>query len=325
MLSRVADALYWMARYVERAEHAARVLDVTQATLMDLEEVDPERARVYRTNAMDQVGIHQEADWTSAIFDDKVLGSVASAVVRARENARQVRDVISPEMWDGLNRQYWALNEAARSGLRREFLSSVLEEVTRSSFLWSGVTDATMSRGTGWMFIRLGQYVERTDRVARTFARLWPVLHNGSAANLGGAPNGVGSGPRGIPGDAPGPEDNLGWLLLLRSCGALEEYRKRHPTRFETGRIMRFLLLDPAFPRTTRYTTRVASTFAERIAAQVGLRGASTQRAFGRLAAEVEYVEVNELLREGPEHLLEKVRQHLGRATSELQEAFFLH
>jgi uncharacterized alpha-E superfamily protein len=88
---------------------------------------------------------------------------------------------------------------------------------------------------------------------------------------------------------------------------------------------MRFLLLDPAFPRTVRYTTRVASSFAERIAAQVGVRGASTQRAFGRLAAEVEYVEVNELLREGPEPLLEKVRQDLSRATSELQEAFFLH
>jgi uncharacterized alpha-E superfamily protein len=323
MLSRVADALYWMARYVERAEHAARVLDVTQATLMDLEEVDPERARIYRANAMDQVGIVQDADWTAAIFDDKVLGSVASAVVRARENARQVRDVISPEMWDGLNRQYWALNEAARSGLRREFLSSVLEEVTRSSFLWSGVTDATMSRGTGWMFIRLGQYVERTDRVARTFARLWPVLH-GTTAGSGGQ-SAIVSGPRGVAGDGPSPDDNLGWLLLLRSCGALEEYRKRHPTRFETGRIMRFLLLDPAFPRTVRYTTRVASSFAERIAAQAGARGASTQRAFGRLAAEVEYVEVNELLREGPEQLLEKVRQHLGRATSELQEAFFLH
>jgi uncharacterized alpha-E superfamily protein len=302
-----------MARYVERAEHAARVLDVTQATLMDLEEVDPERARIYRTNAMEQFGMTPEADWNSAIFDDRLLGSVASAVVRARENARQVRDVISPEMWDGLNRQYWALMEASKSGPRREFLSSVLEEVTRSSFLWSGVTDATMSRGTGWMFIRLGQYVERTDRVSRTFARLWPVLQptNGSSY----AP----------PGSAQGIEDNLGWLLLLRSCGALEEYRKRHPTRFETGRIMRFMLLDPAFPRTVRYTTRVASSFAERIAAQVGVRGASTQRAFGRLAAEVEYVEVPELLKEGPGPFLEKVRQQLAGATSELQEAFFLH
>lgn len=319
MLSRVADALYWMARYVERAEHAARVLDVTQATLMDLEEVDPERARVYRSNAMEQFGMHPEAEWSAAIFDDQLLGSVASAVVRARENARQVRDVISPEMWDGLNRQYWALMEAAKSGLRREFLSSVLEEVTRSSFLWSGVTDATMSRGTGWMFIRLGQYVERTDRVSRTFARLWPVLQPGKGAAVSGvSTTPLNATPQGI-------EDNLGWLLLLRSCGALEEYRKRHPTRFETGRIMRFMLLDPAFPRTVRYTTRVASSFAERMAAQVGVRGASTQRAFGRLAAEVEYVEVNELLREGPEAFLEKVRQHLARATSELQEAFFLH
>lgn len=312
MLSRVADALYWMARYVERAEHAARVLDVTQATLMDLEEVDPERARIYGSNAMDQVGLPLDTEWSSAIFDDRLLGSVASSVVRARENARQVRDVISPEMWDGLNRQYWALMEASKSGVHREFLSSVLEEVTRSSFLWSGVTDATMSRGTGWMFIRLGQYVERTDRVARTFAKLWPVLQSGGVANES-------------PSSPAGAEDNLGWLLLLRSCGALEEYRKRHPTRFETGRIMRFMLLEPAFPRTVRYTTRVASSFAERIAAQVGVRGASTQRAFGRLAAEVEYVEVSELLRDGPEPLLEKVRQLLGRATSELQEAFFLH
>lgn len=304
MLSRVADALYWMARYVERAEHAARVLDVTQATLIDLEDVDPDRARLYRENAMDQIGLPKDADWSSAVFDDRLLGSISSSMVRARENARQVRDVISPEMWDCLNRAYWALAEAGKSRAPGDFLSGVLEEVTRASFLWNGVTDATMSRGTGWIFIRLGQSVERTERIARTFVRLWPVLNQSS---------------RSI------DEDNLGWLLLLRCCAALEEYRKRHPTRFEDGRIMRFVLLDAGFPRTVRYSTRIAGSFAERLAQQVGPRGASTQRAFGKLAAEVEYVEVEELLREGPEVWLDRVRGQLQHATQELQGAFFLH
>lgn len=302
MLSRVADALYWMARYVERAEHAARVLDVTQTTLIDLEDVDPGRARLYREVAMLQIGLPEDADWYGAVFDDRLLGSVASSVVRARENARQVRDVISPEMWDCLNRAYWALSEASHAGVRGDFLSGVLEEVTRASFLWSGVTDATMSRGTGWIFIRLGQSVERTDRVARSFARLWPVLAESTS-----------------------DDDNLSWLFLLRCCGALEEYRKRHPTRFGTGRIMRFVLLDSGFPRTVRYTTALASTFAGQLVAEVGPRGASTQRAFGKLAAEVEYVEVDELVRGGPEGLLERVRVQLSHATQELQGAFFLH
>ncbi len=306
MLSRVADALYWMARYVERAEHGARVLDVTQGTLIDVQDVDPDRARRYRSGALEQLGLSEDVEWNAAIFDDQLASSIASSLGRARENARQVREIISPEMWDGLNRAYWALHRPATSRPREEFLSGALEDVIRASFLWGGVTDATMSRDMGWLFIRLGQFVERIHRTAVTFSSLWRDIEE--SANR-----------------EPRAEDNIGRLLLLRCCGCLQEYRKMNPTRFDSRRIVGFLLLEPTFPRTLRYSTEVAASFSERLAASVGPRGAATQRAFGRLAAEVEYVELDELIHGGPRTLLDATFTQLGRATLELQRAYFLH
>ena len=299
MLSRVADALYWMARYVERAEHAARVLEVTRRVLIDLEESDPQRAKHQRARALQTLGISTDVSLEAAVLEDQLPGSVAFTLSRARENARQVREVVSSEMWDYLNQAYWVLEDAASSKRKREVLSQTIGSIMQASFLWAGVTDATMDRGPGWLMIRLGQFVERVDRTSHIFSSHWMA--------------------------ADAPADNLNWITLLRSCGCLEEYRKRHPTRIGPRDVVEFVLLHPTYPRSVHYSAVVAREFVKRLSSFAPTRRRGPERAFGRLAARVEFADVDEVLEQGVEGFLREVSEDLSRATLELQRAYFLH
>lgn len=306
MLSRVADALYWMARYVERAEHAARLIEVQRRLRIDLEGIDPEGGAAQWWQTLTILGLPESTDVESAIVNHGLPGTVASSLARARENARQVREVISSEMWDYLNQAYWGLEEAEKSATKREVLSDALAQVVQASFLWGGVADATMGRGAGWLFIRLGQFVERADKTSRIIATQWRLLDAGRREG------------------AAQPGENLGWLTLLRSCGSLEEYRKRFPTRIDARQIVGFLVLDATYPRTVGYSLSVAATFADRLAALAHGRGERTKRAFGKLGARVEYAELDEVVA-APVVFLDQVSAELHDAARELQRAYFLH
>lgn len=307
MLSRVADALYWMSRYVERAEHAARLLEVIRRARIDLEEVDPAAAARQWSDALTTLGLGDDTLLETAVFEQELQGSVASCLYRARENARQVQEVISSEMWHYLNQSYWALEEGARSRRREELLSNALADVVKASFLWGGVTDATMGRGPGWLLIRLGQFVERTDRTCRIFGVQWRTLE-------------------GLRRESPAKSgDNLFWLTLLRSCGSLEEYRKQHPTKIEARQVVDFLLLDRAYPRTVRYSVSVAAEFSRRLSRWAQKTDSRSERAFGKLAARLEYLEPAEVFEQGPAAFTDALIDELHAASAELQREYFLH
>ncbi len=306
MLSRVADALYWMSRYVERAEHAARVLEVTRRMLIDVEPLAPQMARRIQDDTMKSLGL-SGVDLERAIFDESEPGSIASSVFRARENARQAQEVISSEMWSYLNETHWMLSEARRAGPGSRELPDLLGEVVRAGFLWAGVTDATMGRGPGWLFIRLGQFVERADRTSRIFAAQWAAIEELSTEAI----------------HTTG--DHFAWLTLLRSCGALEEYRKRYPTRMSARQVAEFLLLDDSFPRTVRYSVSVAAEFAKRLSQFSSPDRARAERAFGRLASRIEYTSLDEVMQQGPAAFVNDVAEEILVATAELQSAYFLH
>ncbi|MDX2052128.1 MAG: alpha-E domain-containing protein [Polyangiaceae bacterium] len=305
MLSRVADALYWMSRYVERAEHAARVLEVTRRMLIDVEPLAPQMAKRIRDDAFRSLGL-PGVDLHGAIFDESEPGSIASSVFRARENARQVQEVISSEMWGYINETHWMLSEARRAGPSRE-LPDLLGEVVKAGFLWAGVTDATMGRGPGWLFIRLGQFVERADRTSRIFAAQWEAIEELSteAIHTSG--------------------DHFAWLTLLRSCGSLEEYRKRYPTRMTARQVADFMLLDDTFPRTVRYSVSVAAEFSKRLTQFASPERARAERAFGRVASRIEYTTIDEVMETGPAVFVRGVAEEILLATAELQSAYFLH
>ncbi|HMR76755.1 MAG TPA: alpha-E domain-containing protein [Polyangiaceae bacterium] len=298
MLSRVADALYWMGRYVERAEHAARVLRVSQGMLLELSEVSPRSGDPWK-GTLEALAL-PDISFASAVFDEGASGSVVSSLYRARENARQVREVISSEMWEALNETYWALKEAAEAPEREADMNETLADVVEGGFAFAGVADGTMRRGEGWLFTRLGQFMERADKVSRV------VRVQYRAATEHG-------------------DDNLIWMPLLRACSALEVFRKVHGTRLDRHHVVDFLVLDQEFPHTVRYSVNVVGEFAQRLSRAAGERGSDVDRAFGRLSSRLKYTQLADIEQAGVDVFLNGLCAELAGAAMVLQRAYFQH
>jgi uncharacterized alpha-E superfamily protein len=307
MLSRVADALYWMSRYMERAEHAARVLEQSRTLLIDIVEVDRAAAEQHWRDTLLALALSAELAQLDVAFSRDEAGSIALCLERARENARAVREVISSEMWEYLNQAYWSLNEASQSPTREEQLGTTLAQVIASGFLWSGVTDGTMRRGEGWLFIKLGQFAERADRVSR----LVSVRSRAAAEGVGTASLAGG--------------ENVLWPTLLKSCSGFEAYRKVHPARVDPKRVVEFLLLDQDFPRSVRYSTTKAADYARRLGGDGADRSRQVEHAFGKLAARLQYTSLDEVLQAGVVATLDGVLGDLSGASLALQRTYFLH
>ena len=291
MLSRVADNLYWMSRYLERAEHTVRLLEVNLSLMLDEPATAAER-RWERVIAA--LGHPEDVEWGGdpfrlshqLTFDTKIRGSIVSCIMAARENARHVREQISTEQWNRLNRLYLQVTqtehdsgeEAQRPNFDEQtsdFLQSVMEGVHQ----FQGVTDSTMSHGEGWQFIQLGRYMER----ASATVRLLEVYHH----DFWGEPDRV-------------PEENeyLEWIGLLRSCTAFEAYCKVYTADLTADRILEFLLLDAAFPHSVRFSIDRLQNALEAIHAVSGKRRAAEHltRLAGRLQSSLGYSQVDEIL-----------------------------
>jgi len=304
MLSRVADSLYWMGRYVERAEHMARLLEVTRDLLVDLAEVDPEGAAAHWQATVATLGV-RDVSVEDIVFDTTEPSSLASCVFRARENARQVREVIAAEMWEHINQSYWALQEAKSQAGGEARIVHALTNTQSASFLWDGVTDASMRRGEGLYFLKLGKSVERTEQLSRTIG-----VRVAMRTRAGG--------------DAPTSQENVMWLTLLRSAGAFEAYRKIYPTRVDQRSVLDFLIFDGDFPRAVRSSAHVTLEFATRLSVLHGSPDDAVGRAFGKMASRLAYGDVEELLSRGPSAFLNDVLADTANAGALLARKYFL-
>src|SRR5260370_26534703 len=175
MLSRVADSIYWMSRYVERAENVARFIDVNLQLMLDS---SPGQEKQQWMPLVSTTGDHTEVERRYGegsqpnvirflTFDAENPNSILSCLRAARENARTVREIISSEMWLQLNKFFLMVTSAATDG---EYLNSHLDffaEVKNASHLFTGITDATMTHGEAWHFSQLGTMLERADRTYR--------------------------------------------------------------------------------------------------------------------------------------------------------------
>ena len=301
MLSRVADSLYWMGRYLERAEHMGRLLEVTRDLLVDLSEVDREGAAAQWKATIATLAV-PDMSVDEILFNNAEPASLVSCIMLARENARQVREVIAAEMWEHLNQAYWGLEEARSQGQGESRIVQALTHVQTASFVWDGVTDASMRRGEGWLFLKLGKFVERIDRVSRSImARVRPRT-----------------------GTASQELENVTLLTLLRSAGALEEYRKVYPTKVDMRSVLDFLVFDRDFPRAVRFGTRVAFELAGRLSDLHASPDDDVVRAFGKLSARLDYGDVGELIANGPAVVLGEVLAQTGAASSSLAKKYFL-
>ena len=293
MLSRVADSLYWMSRYLERAEHTARLLDVNLNLMLDESAASAER-RWQRV--MDALGRPKDIEWmgepyslTQALtFDTTNRASILSCIIAARENSRHVREQISTEQWHRLNSLYLRVTQPEMQVEPRadplatviaspsEFLQSVMESVHQ----FQGVTDSTMNHGEGWQFIQVGRYIERASATA--------LLLEAYHADLWEYTQPVGEG-----------NEYLAWMGLLRSATAFEAYCKVYTADLTPEHIFEFLLLDEEFPHSVRFSIDSVQCALEKIQGDTGKSRAETlQRLSGRLKASLSFSSVDEILKE---------------------------
>ncbi|MBX9569710.1 MAG: alpha-E domain-containing protein [Candidatus Obscuribacterales bacterium] len=320
MLARVAEAMFWMSRYVERAEHIARLVLVNSNMLMDLGELAPRMQdeqwmaifRILRLDHyienLDIFGNHVgQRVFRLMSFDSTNKNSLLSCLTRARENARSIRENISVEMWETLNTLYWSLlSEDAQLRLD-ENPQQIFQSVIMGSLLFQGVSDQTLPHGQGWEFIQLAKYLERIDMTCRIIDVKFDVLHSAEH-------------------HWEGTLRNIQWMAVLRSCASIEAYRRRHVGDLDPTILAAFLILDDESPRTIRYSVRKAQEAIAGIAAKIHPQEIdAAERILGRLNAQLEYAEMKSLSGPHLKDFLESIKDNVAEAAAAVQKAYFLH
>jgi len=311
MLSRVADSIYWMNRYVERAENVARFVEVNLNLLLDTSVAGmTEQWEPLVTTTGDRDRFKARYGDASAhnvlkflTFDSEYSNSILSCVKSARENARAVRETISSEMWEQVNSFYLWVKEAANTEISAEQLYSFYPEVKTASHLFAGVMEATMAHNEGWNFGRLGRLLERADKTARILDVKYYIL---------------------LPSvrDVGTPLDELQWIALLKSASAYEMYRKRQRRGTPEG-ITKFLILDPEFPRSIQFCLLQAERSLHQITGTtIGSWCNSSERTLGRLRSELEYMTLDEVFDMGLHEFLDKLQTRLNTVGEHIYEDF---
>lgn len=312
MLSRVADSVYWMSRYIERAENVARFVDVNQQLLLDAPDAeDGQWAPLVAITGDTKLFEARYGSPTRSsvvrflLFDREYGNSVVACLRAARENARGVREIISREMWEQLNRAYLMVTDAARNpDPVVEDPDAFLRAVKEACHEFVGTMVVTMTHNDAWNFMRLGRVLERADKTSRIVDVKYFLLLP-TAADVGT------------------PIDELQWAGLLRSASALEMYRKRWG-RISPQRVVEFLLLDPQFPRALRHCVHLAESSLHAITG--GRPGAArnpAERHLGRLRAELEYAEVEDIVQMGLHEWVDAFQTKLNRTGEAVHDTFF--
>lgn len=303
MLSRVAESLYWTGRYIERAEDTSRLLHANFHGLLDADL--PDRGRAWRDLirflGREDVFIEHYSEYTAQAVAEFMLwhpanpDAVTSCVSRARENARSVREQISSEMWEHLNRMHLVttrIRPAAVLASPHDFLVRIRE----GSHAFQGVMKATLPRGEAYEFLELGTHMERADSTARLLSVKLPELTE----------------------VAPDPVTH-DWLSnLLKSCGAYEAYRKQESDDLRADRVVSFLLLERRLPRAVCFCMELSLSAIRAISGE----RPRPERAMGRIFAELSFTEIRELDETTPV-LLTRVLRGLADAADEIAADYF--
>jgi uncharacterized alpha-E superfamily protein len=275
MLARNAEALYWIGRYVERADDTARILDVTVHQLLEDSSVDPDWTsrvllRVLGITPPDtQLDVWSLTDLVAFTRGLEGGCSIVDAISAARENARSAREVTSTELWECLNTTYNALAERERAAKRlgpHEFFSFIEGRAA----MFAGLADSTLSRDDGYRFMLLGRAIERVDMTVRLL-----LSRVGDSAA------------------------SPAWVTVLRSAGAHDTYLRTYRGVLDAGRVVEFMLLDRLFPRSVFYSLRLAEQSLEELDHRPHSRVGATaeaQRLLGRARSELEFLRPGALL-----------------------------
>lgn len=311
MLSRVAESIYWMTRYIERAENVARFISVNLNLLLDM---PSEKGGLWEPLVMitgDQAlfekkypDYSREAVIRFLTIDQGYPNSILSCLAAARENGRSIREIISSEMWEHLNNFYL---ELAHSGSQAQALADphrFFKIIQMRSHLFTGLMDCTMSHGEAWNFARIGMMIERADKTSRILdVKYFMLLPQADLVNT--------------------PIDNIQWTAVLKSASAFEMFRKMHH-RITPRNVADFLIFDDRFPRSIRHCITKSVICLHRITgfSPVMARNAA-ERLLGRLQADLEYSDIEEVIARGMHEYLDSLQTRLNQVDRAIATTFF--
>jgi uncharacterized alpha-E superfamily protein len=305
MLSRIAESLFWIGRYVERAEDTARILDVhihhlLEAPVTSEAEICQSLLEIMGVPVETGAGVVTARVVTDILaFDSANPSSIASSLAAARSNARGVSEAISSEMWEALNATYNALAGQIEIG-QRVAPYAFFRFVRERAAIIAGLTDSTMSRDDAWRFLVLGRSLERVDMLARLLSTAAPT-------------------------NGPGESDpGVDWVILLRSCSAHEAFLRTYRREPEPIMAAEFLLLDRLFPRSVFFALATAEDCLAELdprSARAGMLDES-RRVLGGVRTNLEFRRIDDLL-EDLRAVLHGIQQGCGAASAALAGRYF--
>ena len=316
MLSRVADAVYWMCRYIERAENIARFIDVNEALTLDLpgDRVRQWRPLVASTGDDDEFserydGFQRSNVMRFLIFDERYRSSIYACVTAARENARSIREIISSDVWEQINLAYHFVRKASvRPDAIVDDPEAFLKNIKAACYRVHGSADVTMTHNDAWNFMQLGRMLERADKTSRILDVKYFLLQR----TPGSRGNGIYQ-----------TEDDLQWAALLQSVSALEMYRRRCGL-LDPNKVVDFLLFDAKFPRSIRFCVQRAERSLHRLAVSGSENPRNeAERRMGRLRSELEFGRVDEVLDEGLHAWVDRFQKRLNASSAAIHDTFF--
>jgi uncharacterized alpha-E superfamily protein len=304
MLSRVADALYWIGRYLERAEHGARLLDITLTAALEggREQADASAERAMRALGsaplVARAGSIEEA--RTLTFSRADTNSIFSSIALARENARQVREHLTTEFWERLNKLYLRMRESGDDAHWASDTTGFYHEAVGDLHALKGIIEGTMSQGEGVRFLLLGRFLERAQLVSRLLD-----IHledRGKAI------------------------DDFGWATFLRMCCGLEPFLRAKTADFRREQVADFLILDEEFPRSLRYCGRRIEEHVSALARNAPqIARATCDRLGGRLRARLDYATLDEVMGRGGRAFLAAVADDCIQINAAVHDGFIAY
>lgn len=314
MLSRVANSIYWLNRYIERAENYARFVSVNFNLALDLPPSISEQWEPLLIATADELIFNKYYDQATPenviqymSFDERNPNSILSSLQHARENARTIREVISKEMWEEVNQFYWMVKDSAIKSKSWELskFQSFFEQIKTGCQLFFGIVDSTITRNEGWHFGRMGRLLERADKTTRFLdVKYFILLPNAQA---------IGS-----------PLDLLHWSAVLKSVSAYNMFRQKYIT-INPSNITEFLLLDKSFPRSVLYCMRYAEVSLFEISGNMPNSGFSNQaeKQMGKLKSMVEYTEIDDIFNVGLHKFLDDFQTKNNLVADAIYQTYF--
>ncbi|GAA2548669.1 putative alpha-E superfamily protein [Neomicrococcus aestuarii] len=297
MLSRIAESLFWIGRYIERADGTARILDVHLERLNQLPQSQQREASQEMLTIMgswpsdEEYGLQDLLQYMA--YDRKSGASIAGALVQARENARRARETVSSNLWETLNTTYYGLNQQRKDVVGAfRFCHWVLERTA----MMRGFSDSTMSKDDSWQFLQLGRALETADMTARMLAAV------------------------------DTQSSGLSWVTMLRSAGAYESFLRTQGVAFGEKSAAEFLLLDRWFPRSIVSSFSLAEDCLIKLDPSVQRVGFDNdaRRIVGQARSFLEFHHSENILDELPEHM-ERVQRAVAQASDAVTRRYFSH